>query len=119
MATGKKTGGRKKGTPNRKTAMLEALREARAAGSLTALEFLQSVYRDEGIDLGTRLTAAGKAINYESPALAATRLDASEGLTRVAQMLNAAAQGFDDKLNAIALTTEPEAAEAAAGEPVH
>lgn len=119
MATGKKTGGRTKGTPNRKTAQLEALREARAAGHLTALEFLQSVYRDVGIDLSTRLTAAAKAVNFESPALAATRLDASEGLTRVAQMLNAAAQGFDEKLNAIAFTTEPEPTEAASDEPLH
>ena len=119
MAKGKKTGGRAKGVPNRKTAMLQALADARGQGNLTALEFLQSVYRDVELDLSTRLTAAAKAVNYESPALAATRLDASEGLTRVAQMLNAAAQGFDEKLNAIAFTTQPDPDQDAAAELKH
>jgi hypothetical protein len=118
MAKGQKTGGRVKGSRNKRTeSLLQELEQARAQGHLSALQFLQRIYRDEGIDLATRLVAAGKAINYETPALAATRLDASEGLTRVAQMLNAAAQGFDEKINAIAANGKP--AEDAAGEPVH
>lgn len=121
-----KTGGRKPGTPNKNLSAAQAENErlrAALAGvqsdrPLTALELLQRIYRDEQIDLSTRMAAAGKAINYESPALAATRLDAGEGLQRVAQILSAAAQGFDEKINGV-IAAKSGAAEDAAGDTQH
>lgn len=62
-----KTGGRKKGTPNKASAQREA---EIAASGLTPLEYLTSVYRNRKIDLDTRVDAAGKAAPYVHPKLA-------------------------------------------------
>jgi hypothetical protein len=60
MALGRKTGGRKKGTPNRRTI---AQREV-AASCMTPLEFLQSVYRDPKQPMIRRIEAAKAAAPY-------------------------------------------------------
>ena len=76
MARGYKTGGRMKGTKNRKTEELEA--QARELVDTTlgsdafsgdAHEFLQLVYKNEKLPLATRIDAARSAIRYEKPAL--------------------------------------------------
>ena len=66
MAAGKKTGGRKKGVPNKATL---ARQEAVAASGLTPLDFLLDTMRDEGQELGTRLDAAKAAAQYVHPKL--------------------------------------------------
>jgi hypothetical protein len=67
MAKGRKTGGRKRGTPNKAT----AVRQAEIAGSgLTPLDYMLSVMRDEQADTATRLDAAVKAAPYVHPKLA-------------------------------------------------
>lgn len=59
---GARTGaGRKKGSPNKRT---QALQQAVEASGVTPLEFLLSVMRDEGKELGTRLDAAKAAAQY-------------------------------------------------------
>lgn len=68
MAQGRKTGGRKKGTPNKATA---ARQVQIAASGLTPLDFMLSVMRDEQADTATRLDAAVKAAPYVHPKLAA------------------------------------------------
>lgn len=68
MALGKKTGGRKKGTPNKKTEkQVQAVQES----GLTPLEFMLQVMRDERKDDAERLDAAHKAAPYVHPKLAA------------------------------------------------
>jgi hypothetical protein len=69
-----KTGGRKAGTPNRKTA---ALKQAvvEAVGALPdafegdSYAFLATVYKNQALPLGVRLDAAKTAIAYERPRL--------------------------------------------------
>ena len=68
MANGFKTGGRKKGTPNKATAVRQA--EITASG-LTPLDFMLSVMRDEQADKAARLDAAKAAAPYVHPRLAA------------------------------------------------
>lgn len=62
MAKGVKTGGgSRKGKPNKKTA---ALVSAVEQSGLTPLDFLLSVMRDEGAELGTRIDAGKAAAQY-------------------------------------------------------
>jgi hypothetical protein len=69
-----KTGGRKAGTPNKKTA---ALKQAvvEAVGALPdafegdSYAFLATVYKNQALPLGVRLDAAKTAIAYERPRL--------------------------------------------------
>lgn len=68
MATGRKTGGRVKGSRNKITAKREA--EVSASG-LTPLEYMLCVLRDEQLDRATRLDAANKAAPYVHSKLAA------------------------------------------------
>ena len=68
MAKGLKTGGRKKGTPNKATIARQA---EIATSGLMPLEFMLSVMRDEQADTATRLDAAVKAAPYVHPKLAA------------------------------------------------
>lgn len=58
---GTKTGGRKKGTPNKATVANAA---AVAASGLTPLEFLTRNYRDESLDMALRQDAAKAAAPY-------------------------------------------------------
>src|ERR1700742_1237891 len=80
MAAGHKTGGRVKGTPNRRTAAVEAAARAVAerfkAEVPTAFDgdgvaYLQTVYRDPSAPQELRLDAAAKAARFERPTLAA------------------------------------------------
>ena len=76
---GRKTGGRRKGTPNRMTVEREAaielaheqiaqvLGESAFEGDAHAM--LMSVYKDTNQPLVLRIDAAGKAIGYEKPKL--------------------------------------------------
>jgi hypothetical protein len=72
MAAGHKTGGRTKGTPNKRT-LARRLAEAEAMRALpeqfqgNSLALLQAVYRDTKLDLRVRLDAAKSALPYEQP----------------------------------------------------
>ena len=77
---GPQTGGRVKGTPNRRTAAVEAAARAVAerfkAEVPTAFDgdgvaYLQTVYRDPSAPQELRLDAAAKAARFERPTLAA------------------------------------------------
>jgi hypothetical protein len=72
MAAGHKTGGRTKGTPNKRT-LARRLAEAEAMCALpehfqgNSLALLQAVYRDTKLELRVRIDAASKALAYELP----------------------------------------------------
>lgn len=80
MAVGRKTGGRQKGTPNRKTAEVVAAVEA---SGLTPLDFMLSVMRDEDEDMDRRLDMAKAAAPYIHPKLSAIEHAGKVGLTVV------------------------------------
>ena len=67
MAIGKKTGGRKKGVPNRATAAKAAAIEA---SGLTPLDYMLSVLRDEKADARRRDDMAKAAAPYVHPRMA-------------------------------------------------
>src|SRR6476469_7101953 len=78
MASGFKTGGRKKGSRNKKTVLLqekgrEALAEVLGANAFEgdAHSLLIAIYRDMSHPIELRLEAAKAAIRFEKPALAA------------------------------------------------
>jgi len=64
---GERRGGRKPGTPNRRTA--EAVAKAEASG-LMPLDYMLSVLRDESQSQEARFAAAEKAAPYLHPRLA-------------------------------------------------
>ena len=68
MAKGVKTGGRKKGTPNKASAAKAA---AVAASGLTPMEFMLQTMRDIGQPLNVRLDAAKSCAPYVHPKLSA------------------------------------------------
>lgn len=79
MAAGVKTGGRKKGTPNKATAARE--KEVAASG-LTPLDFMLTVLRDETREFADRMDAAKSAAPYCHPKRAAIDSDGNDaGLT--------------------------------------
>lgn len=65
--------GRKKGTPNKRTAELT---KAVEASGLTPLEYMLSVMRDEANDQRERLSAAEKAAPYVHAKLSSIELNA-------------------------------------------
>jgi hypothetical protein len=67
MAAGRKTGGRKKGTPNKATATTAA---EIAASGLTPLDFMLDVLRDDKRKPEERMDAAKAAAPYVHPRLA-------------------------------------------------
>ena len=69
MAAGRKTGGRQKGTRNRKT--VEKVAEIEASG-LTPLDFMLGILRDERADPVQRFEAAKAAAPYVHARLTAT-----------------------------------------------
>src|SRR5262245_53985760 len=71
-----KTGGRKKGTPNKATAAKAA---AIAASGLTPLDYLLSVLRDEANPPALRIDAAKSAAPYVHPKLSAVELAGKDG----------------------------------------
>lgn len=72
MATGKKTGGRKKGTPNRSTVLgkqvIESLLNDYSESGLMADDFTK-------LDAKDRLTIAEKLMQYVLPKMQATSID--------------------------------------------
>ena len=64
MAIGRKTGGRRPGTPNRVTA---AKRDQILASGMSPLDYLVSVFRDEDQPVNVRLDAARSAANFVHP----------------------------------------------------
>jgi hypothetical protein len=78
MARGIKTGGRKRGTPNKRTMELRAL-AAGAPAADTPLEFLSGVYRDDALPMALRVEAAGRAAPYVHPRLATVAVTGAEG----------------------------------------
>ena len=68
MATGKKTGGRRKGTPNRKTAEMRA--EMVATGEMP-LAYMMRIMRDPTTEPHRRDAMAKAAAPYVHPTLAA------------------------------------------------
>jgi hypothetical protein len=102
MVQGIKTGGRQKGTKNRKTVLLEEKGRKTFAGVLGADAFegdahslLIAIYKDGSMPIGLRLDAAKAAVRYEKPALAAVE-HCNKIDTRPASELT------DDELAAIA-----------------
>jgi hypothetical protein len=96
MANGWKSGGRQKGTPNKRT----MAREARIAEAAAAIEsampeafkgdahaYLMAVYKNPSLPTKDRLAAATAAIGYEKPKLAAVEaqaeVDATVAVSRI------------------------------------
>jgi hypothetical protein len=71
-----KTGGRKKGTPNKASAAKAA--EVAASG-LTPLEYMLEVVRDLDAERSVRLDAAAKAAPYVHPKLASIEHTGEDG----------------------------------------
>lgn len=67
MAKGMKTGGRKKGTPNKLTMARKAKIEA---AGITPLDYMLSLLRDETQEQAVRFQAAKEAAPYVHPKLA-------------------------------------------------
>jgi hypothetical protein len=79
MAKGKKTGGRKKGTPNHITVERKAkLSEAQMAG-LTPLDYMLGILRDEDAKPDDRMHAAVHAAPYMHPKLATIEHGGKDG----------------------------------------
>lgn len=76
MAKGLKTGGRQKGSVNRKTAETQAAVEA---SGITPLDYMLKVMRDESADFGARLDAAKSAAPYVHAKLASMQLTGPGG----------------------------------------
>lgn len=80
-----KTGGRRKGTPNRATA--DKVAEVAASG-LTPLDYMLKVMRDENNDQAIRLDAANKAAPYIHPKLASIEHSGPDGSALVIKVLD-------------------------------
>lgn len=76
MALGRKTGGRRKGTPNKATSEKSA---EIAASGLTPLDFMLQVMRDETKPDGLRASMARDAAPYVHARLAAIELSGKGG----------------------------------------
>lgn len=76
MAAGVKTGGRKKGTPNKATITRQ---QEVAESGLTPLDFMLSIMREETETQDIRLEAAKAAAPYVHPRLNAVDLSATDG----------------------------------------
>lgn len=80
MAQGRKTGGRKPGSRNKRTLEFEAQMQQAAQKMKealgfelfegNALAFLATVYKNPNLPVDMRLDAAGKAARFETPTLA-------------------------------------------------
>jgi len=73
-----KTGGRKKGTPNKKT---QEQIEAVKSDGITPLEYLLQVMRDEGREPNVRIDAAKAAAPYVHAKLSSVELGNRDGET--------------------------------------
>ena len=72
MAKGKKTGGRKRGTPN-KAATAAAVRAEVAASGEIPLDYMLRIMRDETVEPTRRDAMAKAAAPYVHPSLASVR----------------------------------------------
>src|ERR1700736_707162 len=72
MANGKKTGGRKRGTPNKATTAAAIRAEVAASGEIP-LDYMLRVMRDETADPARRDAMAKAAAPYVHPSLASVR----------------------------------------------
>jgi hypothetical protein len=96
MAIGRKTGGRQKGTPNKKTRLLkEAADTAMAqinntlgADAFTGdgVSLLQTIYKSPAFPPEMRMEAASRAAKFERPALSAVDNKIEDKRERVARM---------------------------------
>jgi hypothetical protein len=68
MARGRKTGGRKRGTPNRRTIAQQEI----VASGMSPLDFLCAVYRDPKQSMTRRIEAAKCAAPYIHPRISTT-----------------------------------------------
>jgi hypothetical protein len=75
MASGFKTGGRRRGTPNKASAAKAA--EVRSSG-LTPLDYMVSVMRNKKLPLDRRLEAAKSAAPYIHPKLASVAVKSED-----------------------------------------
>jgi hypothetical protein len=75
MATGRKTGGRRRGTPNRATG---AKRAEILASGLSPIDFMVSVFRDETQPLTVRLVAARSVAPFCHPRLSTLDIGGQE-----------------------------------------
>lgn len=78
MATGKKTGGRQKGSRNKATVVRE--REIAAGGEMP-LDYMLRVMRDPTVDHERRDDMAGKAAPYVHAKLQTTTMDVKHGVS--------------------------------------
>ena len=86
MAKGKKTGGRKRGTPNHITAERKAkLTEAQMAG-LTPLDYMLGILRNEDAKPDARMNAAVHAAPYIHPKLATIEHGGKDGAAMVLEV---------------------------------
>lgn len=93
MATGKKTGGRTKGIPNKRTAALVASVEA---SGVTPLEYMLSILRDDLLPSDQRFQAAQAAAPYCHSRLAAIEHSGGLALSHEAALNELDDQGEDD-----------------------
>lgn len=87
MARGIKTGGRQKGTPNKRTVAKRAAVEAAAARGMLPLDYMLRVMRSSRLDVGTRLEAAKAAAPYCHPKLSQIELGNAGGRVFTVQLL--------------------------------
>lgn len=105
MARGRKTGGRQKGTKNKRTEALEEAARRAIAGlpdGFTSLQLFQAVYRDDSMDVDTRMSAAEKALPYEHPRLSAVQHTGKNGGPIETTDLSALTLADVEKLNELA-----------------
>src|SRR6516164_7698374 len=130
MARGRKTGGRKAGTPNKATLLKRQALEAAAANDGSPLGFLISVMHSPHVDARLRLDAAKAAAQYlhkkpkdAQPGDAAKDIESVEATAdkaeaeRIATML-AAKYGLDDDLDEHRLPQDEYVADAPQDDPV-
>jgi hypothetical protein len=98
MAKGAKTGGRAKGTPNKRTLARKAAMQAAAAkiGGVIESAFegdahalLIAVYKNPEIPLNLRVDAAKAAVGYEKPRLNASEHSLRNGEETIGEWLKA------------------------------
>jgi hypothetical protein len=78
MAQGRKTGGRKKGTPNKATAAAAIKAEIAASGEIP-LDYMLRVMRDETVEPTRRDAMAKAAAPYVHPTLQSIRHGGEDG----------------------------------------
>ena len=76
---GVRQGGRRKGTPNKRTVERQTEMAELLAAGVTPLEFMLGIMRDERTDPSVRIEAARSAAPYCHPRLSAVDLATREG----------------------------------------